>query len=64
MDKNIFLGIDLGTTGTKIVAMNHKGELIKSESAEYQILNPEQQFAEQNPDDWWNAVKNLTKKNI
>jgi len=62
MDKNIFLGIDLGTTGTKIVAMNHKGELIKSESAEYQILNPEQQFAEQNPDDWWNAVKNLTKK--
>lgn len=62
MDKNIFLGIDLGTTGTKIVAMNRKGELIRSESAEYKILNPEQQFAEQNPDDWWNAVKNLTNK--
>ena len=62
MDKNIFLGIDLGTTGTKIVAMNHKGELIKSASAEYQILNPKQQFAEQNPDYWWNAVKNLTNK--
>ncbi len=62
MDKNLFLGIDLGTTGTKVVLMNHKGELIRSESAEYQILNPKQQFAEQNPDDWWNAVKTLTNK--
>jgi xylulokinase len=60
MGKNIFLGIDLGTTGTKVVVMNSRGKLITSESAEYSILNPKQQFAEQNPDDWWNAVTKMT----
>ena len=62
MEKNIFLGIDLGTTGTKIVFMDSKGELRAKKSKEYSILNPKAEYAEQRPADWWESVKELIKE--
>lgn len=50
------LGIDIGTSGTKTVLFNEKGELISSETAEYPLYQPENGWAEQRPEDWWNAV--------
>ncbi|NCB31521.1 MAG: xylulokinase [Clostridia bacterium] len=51
------LGIDIGTSGTKTVLFTEKGEVIASHTAFYPLFQPYNGWAEQNPQDWWNAVK-------
>jgi len=53
---------DLGTGGDKCVLYNQSGELIASAFEEYKTYYPEERFHEQNPEDWWNAVKITTQK--
>ena len=55
------LGIDVGTSGTKTVLFDEKGTVIASKSEEYPLSQPQNGWAEQNPADWWNAVKNTVK---
>lgn len=49
------LGIDLGTSGTKTVLFDQSGISIASATGEYPMNQPKNGWAEQNPDDWWNA---------
>ncbi|MDR0521842.1 MAG: xylulokinase [Planctomycetaceae bacterium] len=51
-----FLGIDIGTSGTKTLAIDHKGKILASDTQEYPCYTPKPLWSEQNPDDWWNAV--------
>ena len=44
-----FLGIDVGTTGCKVVLVNEKGELISKAVAEYPLYTPYPNWAEQDP---------------
>lgn len=48
-----FIGIDLGTTSVKVIAMDHSGNIIKSINREYPIFFPRPLWSEQNPEDWW-----------
>ena len=61
-----FLGIDIGTSGTKTLAIDHKGKILASDTQEYPCYTPKPLWSEQNPEDWWNAVvksvKNVIKK--
>ena len=50
------LGIDIGTSGTKVIAIDEGGHLVATASAEYELSTPKPQWAEQNPADWWDAV--------
>jgi xylulokinase len=50
------LGIDIGTSACKTAIFNRQGEVIASSSEEYQVFYPKPGYAEQNPDDWWEAV--------
>jgi len=50
------LGIDIGTTSTRTIIINEDGRLISSSTKEYKMYTPKPGWAEQNPDDWWNAV--------
>lgn len=52
-----FLGIDIGTSGTKTLLVDENGEIHASMIAEYPVDNPKPLHSEQNPADWWNAVK-------
>ena len=52
-----YIGIDLGTSSVKMLMMNENGDIIKSVSKEYPLYFPKDGWAEQNPEDWWNAVK-------
>lgn len=60
------IGIDIGTSGTKTVLFNKKGESIASDTIEYEMYQPKNGWAEQNPLDWWNAtyktIKNVMEK--
>ena len=56
MGKEVFVGIDLGTTGIKVIFMDAAGKVLASDSTEYDILNPESDYAEQKPSDWWSGL--------
>jgi xylulokinase len=54
---NYLLGIDVGTTGSKVVLINSLGETIAAATTEYSMYMPKPLWAEQNPEDWWLATQ-------
>ena len=50
------VGIDIGTSGTKSVLFDLVGNVIASATSEYPMYQPKNGYAEQEPEDWWNAV--------
>ena len=50
------LGIDLGTSGTKTVLFDQTGKGICSATVEYPMYQPKNGWAEQKPEDWYNAA--------
>ena len=57
-----FLGIDLGTSSVKLIIMDENGEIAESISEKYDVSYPKENWAEQNPEDWWNSTKEGIKK--
>ena len=55
------IGIDLGTSGTKTVLFDEKGNVIASKTIEYPLYQARNGWAEQEPLDWWNAAKDTIK---
>jgi xylulokinase len=53
---SILLGIDIGTSGTKTLAINERGEILGSATEGYPCYAPKPLWSEQDPDDWWHAV--------
>lgn len=53
---SVYLGIDVGTSGTKVLAIREDGTILASGVGEYPCYAPKPLWSEQNPDDWWNAV--------
>ena len=50
------LGIDVGTTGCKVLLIDVAGSVVADETREYPVSMPRPLWSEQNPDDWWEAV--------
>ncbi len=50
------LGIDVGTTGTRVLLINKAGEVVAAATEEYPLSTPKPQWAEQEPQDWWQAT--------
>ena len=55
------LGIDIGTSGTKTILFDEKGNKICSHIVEYDLIQPKNGWAEQDPEQWWKAVKETIK---
>jgi len=54
----VFLGLDIGTGGTRAVLVNSLGKLVASASAEHApFRSPQPGWAEQDPEDWWRAAQ-------
>ena len=58
----LLLGIDIGTSGTKAIAVDETGVLVASASVEYELLTPQPLWAEQRPRDWWEATCTVCQK--
>ena len=58
------IGIDVGTSSTKSVIFNEKGDVIYSASREYPLYQPKNGYAEQDPSDWYNASVSTIKEII
>jgi xylulokinase len=56
--RKLFLGIDVGTGGTRAVLVDAQGRVVASASADHApIHSPQIGWAEQHPDDWWRATR-------
>jgi xylulokinase len=51
------IGLDVGTTAVKGVAISPEGELLASASEEYALSTPHPGWSEQDPQDWWRAAQ-------
>ena len=60
--KNHILAHDLGTTGNKAVLYDREGRLAGSAFAAYETEYARAGWAEQNPQDWWRAVCQSTRR--
>src|ERR671910_2019371 len=53
---SIYLGIDVGTSGTKTLAINERGKILGQAMATYPCYHLKPLWSEQDPDDWWQAT--------
>jgi xylulokinase len=53
---NVFLGIDIGTTGIKALAVDESGKVVWSVTHPLVMLTPRPAWAEQDPETWWEGV--------
>ncbi len=59
----MLIGTDIGTSGTKTVLFDLNGNAVASDTQEYPLYQPQNGWAEQDPEDWWKAVA-LSIKNV
>lgn len=53
------LGIDVGTSGTKALLLDPRGQVKGRASADYPLHTPRPGWAEQDPEDWWQAARHV-----
>ena len=56
-----YLGIDIGTSGTKTLLIDETGKVIAESNAEYPLHQPKPGWTEQDPEDWWKATVKTVK---
>lgn len=52
----MYIGIDLGTSGVKVVLLDESQQIIAITQQTLPISRPQPLWSEQNPEDWWYAV--------
>jgi xylulokinase len=56
MSRDLVVGIDSSTTGTKAIAWDRQGRLVAEGRAPVALANPRPAWFEQDPADWWSAA--------
>ena len=54
--KKYLIGLDVGTSGAKCILADETGAVLASATEEYPLYTPKAGWAEQNPEDWYQAV--------
>ncbi len=58
------IGLDIGTSSTKGLLVDEAGQVVASASHPYELIQPAPGWAEQNPEDWWEATCTVVRKLI
>ena len=53
--EQVLVGLDVGTTGVKGIAITASGEVVARAEIGYELSIPQLGWAEQDPEDWWRA---------
>lgn len=57
-----FLGIDIGTSGTKTLLIDEAGKILAEATATYPSHHPKPLWSEQDPEHWWTATVETVRK--
>jgi xylulokinase len=52
----VYLGVDVGTSGTKTLAIDAAGKILGQATVAHPSYHPKPLWSEQDPEDWWNAA--------
>ncbi len=55
----VAIGVDVGTTGTRAVAVDERGAVVDARTAGYPLLTPRPLWTEQDPEEWWRATREV-----
>ncbi|HNQ35681.1 MAG TPA: xylulokinase [bacterium] len=62
MAADLFLGIDVGTSGVKVLLVDSNGRVVDHQDESYPLLEPRPLWAEQDPEAWWRATARALRK--
>ena len=54
---SVAIGLDVGTSGVKALAVAEDGEIVGRAEVEYGLSTPQPGWAEQDPEDWWRGTQ-------
>jgi len=57
--RDLAIGIDIGTTGVKLVAADLHGTIVFSDTISHELLSPHGGYAEEDAHVWWESVQSL-----
>ena len=61
---NCYMGIDIGTSGVKVLVLSETGRMLGEGSCENTLLTPADGWAEQDPDMWWENTRTAVKRAV
>ena len=56
-----FVGIDVGTSGVKALAIDGEGSVLSRVELGYPLSAPRPGWSEQDPADWWEATESMKR---
>ncbi|PYF78324.1 xylulokinase [Marinomonas alcarazii] len=62
MSNEMYLGLDLGTSGLKGVVIGADGNVLAQESASLVVNSPQTLWSEQDPESWWQACVEVIRQ--
>ena len=57
-----YIGIDLGTSSVRTLALGEDGDVLAVQGRDYAIREPQPGFAEQSMDEWWEATVDCLRR--
>ena len=57
----MYIGIDLGTSGVKVILLNEQGDVVASQAEKLTVSRPHPLWSEQDPEQWWLATDRAVK---
>jgi xylulokinase len=61
---NIFLGIDLGTSGCEIIICSSNKGILAETEGHYGLITTKQGYVEQDANTWWSVIKTAINKSV
>ncbi len=62
MQRQYLMGIDIGTSACKTLIIDDQGEVVTKALVEYPLSTPKPGWSEQDPEHWWQAVKDTIRQ--
>lgn len=57
-----YIGIDLGTSSVRVLALGEQGKVLAIQGRDYAIREPQPGFAEQSTAEWWDATTDCLRR--